>query len=328
MKLSALLAPLLLVASWGVPDDPCLALELGTWTPDLVQPADSIQFALPGRIRLAGPAEDLPPPHPTPTSDSTPGATPAAHPDDAHTEGAIQVPDGVLGSVHGHRRWEAGPDGNLLFSFREGGLRVQVELGRPDPEGHRIGSARGTRQVEGEVERVTEVTARAVDCGAPIPEEHAFRWEFPASLPLGTGDTLRLGGTVPSPLLVPVEEAPGAGAPSPIIRTPGVEERVLLGPEAASGILTGAGRIEVGLAPDGRVLHIDVVFPPEGNERRDLLDRMYHRFGDPTIYYAQTFAWDGRVVRLTFGSQVTGPGWVLRMSVRGDDLPTRAAPAP
>lgn len=297
---------------------PCLALEVDAWTPELIRPADSLQFALPGRVHLA-PVED---------DDGIPEAAPDADtPPRGGDEGPIRVPDGVMGSVHTHRWWETAADGGLLLSFRSGGLQVEVGLGPRDPGGVREGMARGTRQVEGEVAREARVMAREVACDAPIPDEEAFRWEFAAFAPLAGADTLRLGGRIPDGLQVPEEEAPGSELDPPIIRTPGVEERVLLGPEAASGFLAGAGRIEVGLAGDGRILHLDVVFPPEGNERTDLLDRMYHRFGEPTVYYAQLFAWDGRIVRLTFGSEVTGPGWVLRMSVRGDDLPTDAPPA-
>ena len=45
--------------------------------------------------------------------------------------------------------------------------------------------------------RTASVTARPVDCSAPLPSEHASWRRFPRAVPLQTGDTLVLGEPLP-----------------------------------------------------------------------------------------------------------------------------------
>lgn len=250
------IAPLVLRAQTGEGEG-CYDLDIGEWSRSVGH--DTLSYSPPPRIRL----DTLSAEH-VPAQELWYRVVPAP-----------RSPP----SIHRFAAWRPVGVDTVVIGWSTGFGGLSARLVRRDDVLR--GLARTYTDVVPHEPHTAEMVARPVDCGAPIPPEHASWRRFPQRVALETGDTLALGERLPRDDLA-LEHYRS--------NTYWVRHRPV-------GIFSGATHARLGMDREGIVRKIEVFFDPEADFHA-LERRLADALGPPVSRQASdervSVYWSGR----------------------------------
>jgi|GEM_PF-2428373 len=150
----------------------CFDLVVEDWRGDRALLSDSLAFSPPPRVLLdtAGPAPRL---------------------SRIHGARLLRPAPGALPSAHRFAFWRPLEGDSVEMRWSTGFVGLHARLARRGPD--LGGSAETFTDAMGQEQAAASMIAMRVDCDAPLPEAHRFRYRYPRGIAVEGADSLRLG---------------------------------------------------------------------------------------------------------------------------------------